>query len=101
AAFVLAFAVVYLLFLAGVFLLLLWPVAIAEPQLPLRDAARRTAQLVARRPGATLTLGVALLLVNLAGIAAAVMPFLTLTVAYSFLAAAHFALPPKTPEEPS
>jgi hypothetical protein len=28
-----------------------------------------------------------------------VMPFLTLTVAYSFLAAAHFALPPKTPEE--
>jgi hypothetical protein len=27
------------------------------------------------------------------GIAAAVMPFLTLTVAYSFVAAAHFALP--------
>jgi hypothetical protein len=98
-AIVVAFTALYLLFLAGVFLLLLWPVAIAEPELPLREAARRTAELVARRPGATLGLGIALLLVNLAGIAAAVMPFLTLTVAYSFLAAAHFALPPKTPEE--
>jgi hypothetical protein len=98
---VLAFVAIYLLFLAGVFLLLLWPVAIAEPSLPLRSCALRTAQLVARRPGASLALGIVLLLVNVAGIAAAVMPFLTLTVAYSFLAAAHFALPPKTPEDPS
>ena len=36
---------------------------------------------------------------TLVGIAAAVMPFLTLTVAYSFLAAAHFALPRRSPEE--
>jgi hypothetical protein len=38
-------------------------------------------------------LGVALFLVNVAGLIAALIPFLTLTVAYSFLAAAHFALP--------
>ncbi len=101
AALVLAFVALYLVFLAGVFLLLLWPVAIAEPQLPLREAARRTARLVARRPGASLGLGVALLVVNAVGIAAAVMPFLTLTVAYSFLAAAHFALPPNSPEDAS
>jgi hypothetical protein len=37
----------------------------------------------------------ALLLVgiNVAGLVAGLVPFLTLTVAYSFLAAAHFALP--------
>jgi len=38
----------------------------------------------------------ALLAVNLVGLAAAVVPFLTLTIAYSFLAAAHFALPPNS-----
>ena len=52
----------------------------------------------AQRPGATLLLGLALLLVNLAGIAAAVMPFLTITVAYSFLAVAHFVVPPEDKE---
>jgi hypothetical protein len=55
--------------------------------------------LVARRPGAALGLGLGLLLVNAAGLAAAVMPFLTLTLAYSFVAAAHFALPPSTTGE--
>jgi hypothetical protein len=34
-----------------------------------------------------------LLLVNVAGVAAAILPFLTLTIAYSFLVSAHFALP--------
>ena len=96
-----AFVAVYLLFLAGVALLLLWPIAVAEPELPLREAVRRTAQLVVRRPGASLGLGVALLLVNVAGVAAGAMPFLTLTIAYSFLAAANFALPRPTPEDPS
>ena len=42
--------------------------------------------------------GLALLLVNLAGIAAAVMPFLTITLAYSFVAVAHFVLPPEARE---
>ena len=50
--------------------------------------------LAARRPGSAFRLGLALLLVNLAGIAAAVMPFLTITIAYSFVAVAHFALHP-------
>jgi hypothetical protein len=40
-------------------------------------------------------LGLALLLVNIAGIAAAVMPFLTLTVAYTFLVTARFLVPPE------
>ena len=55
--------------------------------------ARDAGRFVAVRPGATLLLGLALFLVNAAGVAAAVMPFLTLTVAYTFLATAHFVLP--------
>jgi hypothetical protein len=89
----LAFMTVYVLFVAGLFLLLLLARAVAEPQLALRDAASRTAALALARPRAALGLGVGLLLVNAAGIAAALMPFLTLTVAYSFLAAARFAIP--------
>jgi hypothetical protein len=89
----LAFAVGYLVVLLGVFQVVLWTLAVAEPGRSLRASAREAAVLVARRPGSTLRLGLALLLLNLAGVAAAVMPFLTLTVAYSFVAAAHFALP--------
>jgi hypothetical protein len=64
-----------------------------EPEAPLRDAASRAFELLLRRPRPVLGLGVALLLVNVAGVVAALMPFLTLTVAYSFLAAAHFVFP--------
>ncbi|HEY4414032.1 MAG TPA: hypothetical protein VGN06_13640 [Gaiellaceae bacterium] len=88
----LAFLTVYLVLLIGIYAVVLATYAIAEPTRPLRLAAREAAALGARRPGATLLLGLALLLVNLAGVAAAVMPFLTLTVAYSFVAVAHFAL---------
>lgn len=88
-----AFLTVYLVVLLGIYAVVLFTFAIAEPGQPLRLAAREAAALGARRPGATLLLGLALLLVNLAGVAAAVMPFLTLTVAYSFVAVAHFALP--------
>lgn len=94
---VLAFAatdVLVAVAIVGLFVALL---AIAEPDRPLRDAGRRALDLALRRPGATLGLGAALLVLNVAGLAAAVMPFLTLTVAYSFVAAAHFALP--RPEE--
>jgi hypothetical protein len=77
----------------------LWTVAIAEPERGLRQAAADAAAFVASRPRATLVLGLALLLVNVAGIAAAVMPFLTLTVAYTFLATAHFVIPPPDLEE--
>lgn len=95
----LAALTIYVVLLLGIYQLLLWTLAIAEPGRPLRAAAREAFQLVARRPSATLLLGLALLLVNAVGVAAAVMPFLTLTIAYSFLAAAHFALPP-TVEDP-
>jgi hypothetical protein len=92
----LVFVTLYLLVLLGVYQLVLWTLAVAEPDRPLRAACRDAAALTARRPGATLLLGLALFLVNVAGIAAAVMPFLTLTVAYTFVAAARFTLP----EEP-
>jgi hypothetical protein len=95
----LAFLTAYVLVLLGIYGLVLWTLAIAEPDRGLRAAAREAATVVATRPGATLVLGLALLLVNLAGIAAAIMPFLTLTVAYTFLAIAHFVLPPLTLEE--
>jgi hypothetical protein len=95
----LLFATIYTLVLLGVYQLLLWTLAIAEPARPLREAAREAARLAAQRPGATLALGLALCLVNAVGLAAAAMPFLTLTIAYSFVAAAHFALPRPTPEE--
>jgi hypothetical protein len=94
----LAFLTVYLLFMLCIYQIVWWTLAIAEPGLPLRASARAAAELVVRRPGSTLLLGLALLLVNVIGIAAAVMPFLTLTLAYSFVAAAHFALPTPTLE---
>ncbi len=84
--------------LLGIYAAVLTTVAVADPGLPLRLAARSAATLAAQRPGATLLLGLALLLVNLAGIAAAVMPFLTITVAYSFVAVAHFVLPAEARE---
>jgi len=90
----LAFVVVYATLCAGALLLLGFVFAIAEPERPLRSAVRDGLEVVVRRPGATLGFALVLLLVNLAGIAAAVMPFLTLTIAYSFVAAARFVLPP-------
>jgi hypothetical protein len=89
----LAFLTLYAVVLLGIYAAVLATFAIAEPERPLRLAAREAAALGARRPGATLLLGLALPLFNPLGVAAAVMPFLTLTVAYSFVAVAHFALP--------
>jgi hypothetical protein len=93
-----AFLTLYLVVLLGVYAAVLTTVAVADPQLRWPAAARSAATLVAQRPGATLLLGLALLLVNLAGVAAAVMPFLTITVAYSFVAVAHFVLPAEARE---
>jgi hypothetical protein len=89
----LAFLTLYLVVLLGIYAVLLATVAVAQPDRPLQVIARQAAAVGARRPSATLLLGLALLLVNLAGVAAAVMPFLTVTVAYSSLAVAHFVLP--------
>jgi hypothetical protein len=88
---------VLVLYLGAIFLLfqlLLWPIALRDPETPLRDAASAAALALLRRPGATTALGLALLAVNLAGLAAAVLPFLTMTIAYSALVSARFALPP-------
>ena len=93
-----AFLTLYLVVILGIYAAVLTTVAVASPELPLRLAARAAATLGAQRPGATLLIGLALLLVNLAGIAAAVMPFLTITLAYSFVAVAHFVLPPEARE---
>jgi hypothetical protein len=89
----LAFLTLYLVLGLGLYLTMVATLAIADPGRPLRQAARAAAAVGARRPGATLLLGLALLLVNAGGVAAGAMPFLTVTVAYSFLAVAHFTLP--------
>jgi hypothetical protein len=88
----LSFVTIYLLVLFGIYQLVLWTFAIADPGASLRAAATEAAQFIAARPRRTLALGLLLLLVNAGGIAAGLMPFLTLTVAFSFLAAAHFVL---------
>ncbi len=93
-----AFLTLYLVVLLGIYAAVLTTVAVAEPGLPLTAAVRSAAALAAQRPGATLLIGLALLLVNLAGMAAAVMPFLTITIAYSFVAVAHFVLPAEARE---
>jgi hypothetical protein len=85
--------VLYVLFAFGVFQLCLWPLAVHEPGSPLLGVARAAVELMFRRPLETLALGAALLVVNLAGAVAALMPLLTLTIAFSFLAAAHYVLP--------
>jgi hypothetical protein len=95
AAWPLAFLTGYVLAAVALVQLHLWPLAAAHPDDSLRALLARAGTAVVRRPGATLRLGLVLLLVNLLGLAAAVMPFLTLTIAYSFLAAAHFALAPE------
>jgi hypothetical protein len=93
-----AFFTLYLFVVLGIYAVVLTTVAVAAPDEPLRVVARQAATVVAQRPGATLLLGLALLLVNLIGVAAAVMPFLTITVAYSFVAVAHFVLPAEARE---
>jgi hypothetical protein len=93
-----AFLTLYLVVLLGIYAAVLTTLAVAEPEQPLRLVARQAATVGAQRPGATLLLGLALLLVNLAGVVAAVMPFLTITVAYSFVAVAHFVVPAEARE---
>ncbi len=84
---------VYVLLAFALVQLVLWPLAVFESSAPLREVARDALRAIARRPAASLGLGAALLLINVVGVAAAILPFLTLTIAYSFLVSAHFALP--------
>jgi len=89
----LAAASLYLLLAFGLFQLALWPLVVFEADSPLRAVARDAALVLLRRPAGFVGLACALLLVNLVGVTAAILPFLTLTIAYSFLVSAHFALP--------
>ena len=73
--------------------LALWPLAVVERERPFVDVLRQATRLVVGRPLGFVGLAAALLAVNAVGVAAALLPFLTLTIAFSFLAAAHFALP--------
>jgi hypothetical protein len=93
---------VLVLYLGAIFVLyqlVLWPLAVQDCTRPLRDVAAEAARVLVRRPGATVALGVALLAVNALGVLAAVLPFLTLTIAYSALAAARFVIAPRPLEE--
>ena len=98
-ALVLAVLGIYLLLAFGAFQLVLWPLAIFEAGRPAREVAGEAARTILSRPVQALVLAAALAVVNLIGLAAALVPFLTLTVAYSFLAVARFALPPTPTQE--
>jgi hypothetical protein len=89
----LAALTVYVLLMFILFQLALWPLAVFEAAQPFREVLRDAALVVGRRPLGFAGLAFALLLVNALGVVAAILPFLTLTIAYSFLVAAHFALP--------
>jgi hypothetical protein len=89
----LALLALYLLALFGVLQLALWPLAIFERDRGLTAVVTDAGRSLLRRPFPFLGLASVLALLNLLGAAAALAPLLTLTVAYSFLAAAHFTLP--------
>ena len=71
----------------------LWPRLVHERERPLGRLAVEALADFLRRPLPTIGLALALLLVNALGLAAGVLPLLTLTIGYSFVAMAHFALP--------
>jgi hypothetical protein len=89
----LAALAVYLLVALLAFQLVLWPLALAAPDRGLRLVLEDALRALLARPLQTLVLTLALALVNLLGVALAIVPFLTLTIAYSSLAAVRFALP--------
>jgi len=73
--------------------LVLWPRVVHDRERPLGQLAGDALSDFLRRPLATIGFALELAVVNALGLAAGALPFLTLTIAYSFLAAAHFALP--------
>jgi hypothetical protein len=92
--------VVDVLVLFGVVQLLVWPRAVYAREQPLQRVFGDALSDFLRRPLSTIAFAAVLVIVNALGFAAAVMPFLTLTIAYSALAAAHFALPRSPLREP-
>jgi hypothetical protein len=88
----------YVLAIFCLIVLVAWPLAIANPEARVTDALRSAWMLLMRTPFRFLALGAALLVVNAVG-AVTVLPLLTLTIAYSFLAAGHVVLPRSSTEE--
>ena len=80
--------------------LVLWPRVVYEREQPLAQLFAAALSDFLSRPLATIGFAVTLFVVNLLGVVAGVLPFLTLTVAYSFVAAAHYALPRSELREP-
>ena len=97
----LAVLVLYLGAIFALYQLVLWPLALRDDAPGLRVVAAQAGLVLLRRPVAVTGLGLALLAVNVLGMVAAVLPFLTMTIAYSALAAARFALGPASVEEAS
>jgi hypothetical protein len=89
----LAVLTLYVTGLFGIYQLSLWPLAVLERDRPLRAVLRDAGFALLRRPRGFTGLAIALLVINLIGLVAAVLPLLTMTISYSFLAAAFFALP--------
>ena len=89
----LALVTLYALLAFGLLQLALWPLAIFERDRALTAVVGDAARALLRRPAGFAALGLALAVVNLVGAAAALAPLLTLTIAYSALAAAHYTLP--------
>lgn len=87
----------YVAFMFAVWQIHLWPLAVAPQRMDLVDVLRKAGTGLARRPFASCGLALALLVVNAVG-AIGVLPVLSITIAYSALAAAHFALPPPIEE---
>lgn len=93
----LAVLAIYVACMFAVLQIHLWPLAVALHRTSLGDVLREAGLGLARRPFGSCALASALLLVNAVG-AIGILPVLTITLAYSALAAAHFALPPPTEE---
>ncbi|MFL6011209.1 MAG: hypothetical protein ACJ734_05420 [Gaiellaceae bacterium] len=90
----LAVLAVYVIALAVLIVVVAWLLAIADPESDIVAALRGAFMVALQSPLRLLTLGAVLLLVNLVG-AVTVVPLLTLTIAYSFLATARLVLPPE------
>ena len=88
---------IYIACMFAVWQIHLWPLAVALHRRSFTDVLREAGVALGRRPFASCGLAFALLLVNAVG-AIGVLPVLSITIAYSALAAAHYALPPPTEE---
>jgi hypothetical protein len=96
--FPLAVVVFYLLAFFALFQMWLWPLAVLERDRPFGEVMRDAARGLVVHPLASVGLALALFVVNALAAAAAILPLLTLSIAFTFLAAAHFVLPPRSRE---